>query len=272
MKSRLLSRPETAPAPTDENWVLREDRGGVAVFTLNRPQILNALSSGVMTQLIKGLEDADRDPQIRVLILTGGPKVFAAGADIKEMAGMSAAQMVKRDMLKIWFRLAKISKPLIAAVNGFALGGGCELAMACDMIVAADDAVFGQPEILIGVMPGAGGTQRLVRLIGKSRALEFLWTGRRLNARTALEWGLVNAVVPAPLVLEEALRIAQEIAKNAPVAVRQIKTSVYAGLDMELIDGLAQERKRFYSLFDTQDQKEGMAAFLEKRKPTFHGK
>lgn len=206
------------------------------------------------------------------MILTGGPKAFAAGADIKEMADLSAAQMANKDILKPWERLAKLSKPLIAAVNGFALGGGCELAMACDLIIAAEDAQFGQPEILIGVMPGAGGTQRLPRLIGKSRALELLWTGKRFDARTALEWGLVSAVVPPSLVLEEALRLAREIAEKPAIAVREIKASVYGGLDMDLLGGLVQERKRFYSLFDTEDQKEGMAAFAEKRKPVFRGR
>ncbi|MBI4387160.1 MAG: enoyl-CoA hydratase/isomerase family protein [Elusimicrobia bacterium] len=239
--------------------------------TLNRPEALNALCEAAIAELLKHLKAFDKNPAIRAIVLTGGPKVFAAGADIKEMAGRSATQMKRQDMLAAWDGLAKISKPLVAAVNGFALGGGNELAMVCDLIVAGEDAVFGQPEILLGVMPGAGGTQRLVRAVGRARALELLWTGKRLSARQALEWGLVNAVVPAPLVLDEALRIAREIAAQPPLAVRAIKASVTAGLDTKLLKGLRQERRRFYALFDTQDQKEGMAAFMEKRRPRFTG-
>ena len=255
-----------------DDIILREDRGAVAVFTLNRPQALNALSSTIIVDLLEKLESADREPGVRALVLTGGTKVFAAGADIKEMADLSAAEMNKRDILKPWDRFMRLSKPLIAAVNGFALGGGCELAMACDLIVAGEEAQFGQPEILIGVMPGAGGTQRLARLIGKSRALELLWTGKRLDARTALDWGLVHSVVPGSLVIEEAVRLAHAIAEKPAVAVREIKASVYGGLDLPIEEGLLQERRRFYALFDTEDQKEGMAAFVEKRKPSFKGK
>jgi len=273
--NKQLPSPPAAKAPrSDASAPLVSGRvdGAVAVCTLNRPEVLNALSEAVIVDLLALLRGWDRDRAVRAVVLTGGPRVFAAGADIKEMAPLSAAEIKRKDLLYSWRDFAKVSKPLIAAVNGWALGGGCELAMACDLIVAAEDAVFGQPEILLGVMPGAGGTQRLPRLIGRSRALELLWTGRRLDARTAMDWGLVHKVVPPSLVLDEAMRLARGIAEQAPEAARAIKASVDAGLDTSLLEGLAQERQKFYALFDTQDQKEGMAAFLEKRKPHFTGK
>ncbi len=252
--------------------ILSEKRGPVGLCTIDRPEALNALSPELVLELLRALEAFDRDPSVRVLVLTGGPKVFVAGADIKEMAGYGAHEISQRDPLAVWDRFGQLASPVIAAVNGFALGGGCELAMACDLIVAAEDAVFAQPEILLGVMPGAGGTQRLTRALGKARAMELLLTGKRLQARQALAAGLINAVVPPSLVLEEALRLAGEIAAMPPLAARQIKASVRAALDLELEEGLRQERRRFYSLFDTQDQKEGMAAFVEKRKPAFQGR
>lgn len=248
-----------------------ERRGAIAVFTLQRPEALNALSDELVSELLDKLEAADRDDAVRVHVLTGGTKVFAAGADIKGMAQASAAEMNRRDPLAPWDRFGRLAKPLIAAVNGFALGGGNELAMNADLIVAGEDAVFGQPEILIGVMPGAGGTVRLPRLVGRLRAMEALLTGRRLVAREALDWGLVNAVVPAGQALPEALRLAELVASRPAEAVRQIKAAVREGLDSPVPDALKRERERFYSLFDTQDQKEGMAAFLEKRKPKFAG-
>lgn len=251
--------------------VLSEISGAVAVCTLNRPRALNAISEEMTGELLQTLETLDHDPRIRAVVLTGGPKVFAAGADVKAMAGATAEEMRRGDFLAAWDRYARVSKPLVAAVNGYALGGGCELAMACDLIVAAEDATFGQPEILLGVMPGAGGTQRLVRAVGKARAMELLLTGRGIDARTALSWGLVNAVVPPGRVLEEAMRLARAVAALPPLAAREIKASANAALDLELSEGLKQERLRFYSLFGTQDQKEGMSAFLEKRKPRFAG-
>ncbi|MBI4424830.1 MAG: enoyl-CoA hydratase/isomerase family protein [Elusimicrobia bacterium] len=257
---------------TTSERVRTERRGAVAVFTLHRPEALNALSDELVSELLEKLEAADADDSVRVLVLTGGAKVFAAGADIKGMAQATAAQIRSRDPLAQWDRLGRLAKPLVGAINGFALGGGCELAMNCDLLVAGEDAVFGQPEILIGVMPGAGGTQRLPRKIGRTRAMELLLTGRRLTAQRALDWGLVNAVVPPGQTLEEALRLAQEIAALPPLASRQIKAAVREGLDLPLEDSLRRERDRFYSLFDTADQKEGMAAFLEKRKPQFAGK
>ena len=252
--------------------VLFERRGSVALYTLNRPQALNALSDELIAELIARLDAAEKDDAVRVHVLTGGPKVFAAGADIKGMAGSTAAEMRSRDPIGSWDRFGRLAKPLIAAVNGFALGGACELAMNADIILAAEDAVFGQPEILIGVMPAGGATQRLPRLVGRTRAMELLLTGRRFTARQALDWGLVNAVVPPGQVLEEALRLAEEIAAKPAVAVRAIKAAVREGLDLPLPDGLKLERSMFYDLFDTADQKEGMAAFLEKRRPSFTGK
>ncbi|MBI5203019.1 MAG: enoyl-CoA hydratase/isomerase family protein [Elusimicrobia bacterium] len=260
------------PAETSTEKIRVERKGAVAVFTIHRPEALNALSDELIAELLEKLEAADRDPEVRVHVLTGGPKVFAAGADIKGMANATAAEMNRKDPLGQWDRFSKLSKPLIAAVNGFALGGGCELAMNADLLIAGEDAVFGQPEILIGVMPGAGGTVRLPRLVGRLRAMELLLTGRRLPARVALEWGLVNAVVPSGQVLAEALRLASEIAAQPAEAVRQIKAAVREQLDMSVPQALPAERKRFYGLFDTADQKEGMAAFVEKRKPKFTGK
>lgn len=269
MRPQLPSKAKPAERPP---FVRAEKRGQVAIVVIDRPDALNALSEAIVDELLAELASLDKDDGVRAIVITGGPRVFVAGADIKEMADATAAQMRKGDFLAAWDGFAAISKPLIAAVNGFALGGGNELAMNCDLIVAAEDASFGQPEILLGVMPGAGGTQRLARLIGPKRALQYLWTGDRLSARQALEYGLVNAVVPGPLVLEEAVRLAEKIAQQAPIAVRQIKESVYAGLDKTLLDGIVQERKRFYALFDTKDQKEGMRAFIEKRKPAFQGR
>lgn len=260
------------PAEAKTEWIRVENRGAVALFTIHRPEALNALSDELIGRLLEKLEAADRDDVVRVHVLTGGPKVFAAGADIKGMAQASAAEMSREDPLGQWDRFSRLEKPLIAAVNGFALGGGCELAMNADLLVAGEDAVFGQPEILIGVMPGAGGTVRLPRLVGRLRALELLLTGRRLPAREALEWGLVNAVVPAGQALEEALRLAQEIASRPALAVRRIKAAVREQRDLPVAEALKRERSRFYGLFDTADQKEGMAAFIEKRAPKFTGK
>lgn len=244
----------------------------MVLLRLNRPQVLNALSDALMERLVSALERWDRDPAARVFVLTGGEKVFAAGADIAELSGASAASLASADRLAKWARLRGVAKPVVAAVAGYALGGGCELALACDLIVAAEDAVFGQPELALGVMPGAGGTQRLTRALGRYRALDICAAGRRFTGREARDWGLVCRTAPAPLVVEEALRLAQELAAQAPLALRAIKRAVHAAEDLELEAGLRQERQLFYGLFDTEDQKEGMKAFLEKRKPVFKGK
>jgi enoyl-CoA hydratase len=251
--------------------LLTERRGPIEILRLNRPEVLNALSDSLVEALVSRLEALDRDPDVRCFVLTGGERVFAAGADIKGMAEAGVAEMMGSDRLAKWERLRKIQKPIVAAVSGYALGGGLELAMACDLIVAAEDASFGQPEILLGVMPGAGGTQRLTRAIGRTRAMEYILTGRRFSAVEALDWGLVNRIVPRELVFDEAVRLAEEIAAKAPLAVRLAKEAVSRALDADLETGLLHERRLFYLLFGTRDQKEGMRAFLEKRPAQFKG-
>jgi enoyl-CoA hydratase len=246
--------------------------GGVAVITLNRPAVLNALNQATMDELVRALEELERDPEIRCVVLTGAGRAFAAGADIKEMAGASASEMLAGYRFQQWERIRKITLPVVAAVNGLALGGGCELAMLCDMIVAAETAQFGQPEINLGIMPGAGGTQRLTRAIGKARAMEMVLTGRSITARQAEVLGLVTKVVPAEAVLDEAVALAKEIAAKPPVAVRLAKEAVLKAFDTTIEGGLDYERKAFYLLFATEDRTEGITAFLEKRKPTFRGR
>ncbi len=245
---------------------------GYAIVQLNRPEVLNALNMALMAELTDTLEALDKDDQVRCIILTGNEAAFAAGADIKEMAEASAVEMLLRDQFARWDRIRKIKKPLIAAVSGFALGGGCELAMACDIIIASETARFGQPEINIGVMPGAGGTQRLTRAIGKARAMEIVLTGRFITSREACDAGLVNKVVPIEVLMDEARQLAREIASRPPVAVRLAKESVLKAFDTTLEGGLEFERKNFYLLFASEDQKEGMKAFTEKRKPAWKGR
>lgn len=245
---------------------------GVAIVTLNRPDVLNALNRATMDELVDAIEGFDRDEAVRCIVITGAGRAFAAGADIKEMAGATAPQMLAGYRFQQWERIRKVSTPLIAAVNGLALGGGCELAMLCDMIIAAETAQFGQPEINLGIMPGAGGTQRLTRAIGKARAMEMVLTGRPIPARQAEAWGLLTRVVPAEVVLEEAVRLAKEIAARGAVAVRLAKESVLKAFDLHLEGGLDFERKCFYLLFATEDRTEGLAAFLEKRAPAFKGR
>ncbi len=244
----------------------------VATIFLNRPGALNALSDEVIDTLADQMEALDRDDSIGAIVLAGRGRAFAAGADIKGMVDATEEELTKLDRFAKWTRIWKIKKPVIAAVHGFALGGGCELAMSCDMIVASQDAAFGQPEILIGIMPGAGGTQRLTRAIGKSRAMEIILTGRRFTAQEAYEYGLVNKVVPKEILLSEAETLALEIAKKPRVAVLRAKEAILKAGDVALEDGLAFERKLFYTLFSTEDQKEGMKAFLEKREPRFKNK
>lgn len=251
--------------------LLTEVQGHVGVATLNRPEVLNALSIELMDALIQAFEAWDRDPNVRVMVLTGGEKVFAAGADIGEMANASVVDMIERNNLARWLRLKAIRKPIIAAVNGFALGGGCELAMICDMIIASESARFGQPEINIGVIPGAGGTQRLTRAIGKYRAMEVVLNNRFVTAREACDAGLVTRVVTREQCIAEAMKLAGEIASRAPLAVRAAKEAVLKADEMSLSEGLEFERKLFYSLFATEDQKEGMRAFIEKRSPHYTG-
>ncbi len=245
---------------------------GVALITVNRPKVLNALSQGVMDELARAVDACDRDPAARCIVLWGGPKVFAAGADVREMADATSADMIRSYRFQQWARIRQCATPIVAAVAGYALGGGCELAMSCDIIVAAETARFGQPEIRLGLMPGAGGTQRLTRAIGKSRAMEMVLTGRMMTASEAYEAGLVSHVVPAELCLDEAMRLAREIASQPPLAVRLAKESVLQAFETSLEGGLAFERRCFHTLFSTEDKREGIRAFLEKRPPEFTGR
>ncbi len=248
-----------------------ETEGQIAIVSLNRPQVLNALNHELMSELADALEGFDRDESIRVIILTGSERAFAAGADIKEMADEGAVSILLKDRLATWDRVRFIKKPIIAAVSGFALGGGCELAMTCDMIVASESAQFGQPEINIGVIPGAGGTQRLTLAVGKAKAMELILTGRPFTAHEALSMGLINKVVPTEMLMDEVKTLAAEIAKKSPLAVRTAKESILKAYEMTLTEGLNFERKNFYMLFASEDQKEGMKAFMEKRPATFTG-
>lgn len=255
----------------DYENILVERLEGVGLVRLNRPQALNALNSRLVAELMAALEEMDSDDGVRAIVVTGSERAFAAGADIKEMAGASAVDMLLHDNISLFDRIRSIKKPLIAAVSGWCLGGGNEVAMSCDMIIASETARFGQPEITIGVIPGAGGTQRLARSVGKAIAMEMVLNNRTLTAEEALHYGLVNRVVPVERYLEEALALAAEIAGRAPIAVRLGKEAVNHAYDSFLTDGLADERRAFYFLFATKDQKEGMAAFIEKRKPGWQG-
>lgn len=252
--------------------VEKEVKPGVALIRLNRPKELNALNLELMDELVAACKMLDADEAVRCIVITGNERAFAAGADIKQMAGRTAIDMHKIDQFSKWDSIRRTRKPLIAAVSGFALGGGCELTMLCDMIVASETARFGQPEIKIGVMPGAGGTQRLTRAIGKARAMEMVLTGKFITAAEAFAAGLVNRVTAPELYLDEALKLAQEVAAMPPIAVQMAKEAVLKSFDTTLDDGLLFERKNFYLLFASEDQKEGMNAFVEKRNPEWKGK
>jgi enoyl-CoA hydratase len=243
----------------------------VALVELNRPKELNALNRQLMEELRDALQGLDKDEHVRVIIVTGNEQAFAAGADIKQMAESSAIDMLVIDQFSTWDQIRKTKKPIIAAVSGFALGGGCELAMMCDIIVASESAKFGQPEIKLGTIPGAGGTQRLTKALGKTKAMELILTGRFLSAAEAEQYGLVSKVVPAELYLQEALALAKEIAAQSPIAVQLAKEAINRSFETQLDEGLAFERKNFYLTFASRDQKEGMKAFIEKRKPNYTG-
>ena len=253
-------------------YVLSTTDGPVGIVTLNRPRQLNALAGPLMAELVDALEHHDGDPAIRAIVVTGGPTVFAAVADIREMADASAADMLLRNNIGLWDRARRITKPLIAAVAGYALGGGCELAMLCDIIIAAENARFGQPEINIGLIPGAGGTQRLTRAVGKYIAMDMILTGRMLGAEEALQRGLAARVVPQELVVEEAVRLGKELSQRAPISVRLAKEAVTRAAEGRVDDGIEFERKAFYLLFATQDSHEGMHAFIDKRQPAYEGR
>ncbi|MBA2875172.1 enoyl-CoA hydratase/isomerase family protein [Thermaerobacillus caldiproteolyticus] len=244
----------------------------IAVIELNRPHVLNALNRNMVMELVQAMEMHDRDDDVRVIVLTGRGRAFAAGADIDEMASDDSITLELLNQFADWDRLALIKKPTIAAVHGFALGGGFELALCCDLLFASETAEFAFPEVNIGVMPGAGGTQRLTKLIGKTKALEWLWTGERMSAKEAYELGIVNRVVAPELLLEETMRFARKLAKQPPLSVRFIKEAVHKAVDYSIYEGMQFERKNFYLLFSSEDQKEGMRAFIEKRKPHFQGR
>ncbi len=244
----------------------------IALIRLNRPNELNALNLELMGELRDSLKALDADDEVRVIIITGNERAFAAGADIKQMADKNVIYVLKIDQFSTWDQIKRTKKPIIAAVSGFALGGGCELAMTCDMIIASETAQFGQPEIKIGIMPGAGGTQRLPRAVGKALAMEMVLTGNFINAERALKAGLINKIVPVEVYLEEAVKLAKDIAALSPVSVQLAKESVNKSYEQNLQESLYFERKNFYMCFASEDQKEGMAAFVEKRKPEFKGK
>ena len=252
--------------------VLLDVEPPIATVTLNRPRVLNALSPQLIAEVSDALTRLDADESVRAAVLTGGPKVFAAGADIGDMADRSPVDQLLRDQTGRWSRITAFSKPLIAAVNGYALGGGCELALMCDLIVAGDNARIGQPEINLGIIPGAGGTQRWPRTVGKYVAMEVNLTGQPLSADRAYQLGLVNRLVPAEVTIEVAKQLARQLAEKPPLAVRLAKESVNKAFETPLDEGLLVERKNFYFLFASEDQKEGMRAFLEKRKAAFKGR
>ena len=252
--------------------ILIETRGRVGLVQLNRPEAMNAFNTQMLSELFDALEAFDKDENINAIVVTGNQKAFAAGADIKEMADKTMEEMIETNHVGIWDRILGIRKPVIAAVSGWALGGGCEFVLSCDMVIASESAKFGQPEITIGVIPGAGGTQRLARLVGKYLAMEMVINNRTLTAAEALQFGLANKVVPVESYLNDAIAFAEEIASRAPMAVRMAKDAVNAAFETTLREGLKTEKRNFYSLFATEDQKEGMKAFVEKRKPEWKGK
>jgi len=253
-------------------FIVTERVDEIGIIRINRPSQLNALNKRTVEEIIDAIENFEKDPDIKVMIITGSNH-FSAGADIKEMSTLSPIEAIEKSPLAVWERMMEnIRKPIIAAVQGYAVGGGCELALSCDMIIASEDAMFGQPEINLGLMPGAGGTQRLARLLGKQKAMEICLTGRFITAKEAYEFGIVNKVVPREILMQEALKLAKEIASKAPIAVSFIKDSIRKAFETNLKEGLEYERKLFYLLLSTEDAREGMKAFIEKRKPVFKGR
>ncbi|MBH9967595.1 enoyl-CoA hydratase/isomerase family protein [[Bacillus] enclensis] len=253
-------------------YIAVSERDGLGFIELNRPKVLNAINRPMVSEIVEAFEEFDRNDNVKVIILSGKGRAFAAGADIDEMSEDGAIDLELLNQFTEWDRLAWIKKPIIGAVQGFALGGGFELALCCDMLFAAEDASFGFPEVNLGVMPGAGGTQRLTKLIGKSRAMEWLLSGDRFTALQALEWGVINRAIAPELLMEETEKFAKKLASKPPLSIRLIKESVHKAVDYSLYEGMQYERKNFYLLFASEDQKEGMKAFVEKRKPHFKGK
>jgi len=253
--------------------IIVESKGAVGIIKLNRPKLLNALSFGVFREIAAAVDDLEADDAIGCIVVTGSEKAFAAGADIKQMADKTYMQAYSEDFItRGWERVAQCRKPVIAAVAGFALGGGCEIAMMCDIVIAADNARFGQPEINLGTMPGAGGTQRLPRFIGKAKAMDLCLTGRMMDAAEAERLGLVSRVVPADKLQAEAVAVAERIAELSTPIAMMVKESVNRAFETTLAEGVRFERRLFHSTFATEDQKEGMAAFIAKRKPAFRNR
>ena len=257
---------------TEYDTIKVERRDRVGLITLHRPEALNALNLQLMHEVVGAAEEFDRDDAIGAVVLTGSERAFAAGADIKEMQELEFVDAYRADLFAEWDRFARLRKPVVAAVAGYALGGGCELAMMCDILLAADTARFGQPEIKLGVIPGMGGSQRLTRAVGKAKAMELCLTGRMMDAEEAERAGLVSRIVPAADLLEEALKVAATIAAMSPIAVLAAKEAVGRAFESPLAEGLRSERRLFHAAFATADQKEGMAAFAEKRPPHFQGR
>lgn len=245
---------------------------GVGIIQLDRPKVLNALNRQMVDEIVSQLENFDRNDSIRVIVLKGNERAFAAGADIEEMMNETPLSLELLNPFAEWDKISLIKKPILAAVNGFALGGGFELALHCDLIIASEDAKFGFPEVKLGVLPGAGGTQFLTRAMGVRKALEWIWLGEQMTAREALHYGVINRIVAPELVVEETMRLAHQLTKQAPIAIRLIKEAVHAAADVTLQEGKILERKNFYLAFSSEDQKEGMCAFTEKRTPSFKGK
>lgn len=244
----------------------------IGVIELNRPKQLNSLNRNMVSEILRALQSFDRDDEVRVILLVGKGKAFSAGADIDEMAGADSMSLELLNQFADWDQIPLIKKPVIGAVHGFVFGGGFELALCCDVLLAADGTEFSFPEVTLGVMPGAGGTQRLTKLVGRAKAIEWLWTGERIKANELQTYGVINQIVSPELLREEALRFANKIASMPPLAIRMIKDSVNKAVDYPLYEGMQYERKNFYLLFSSEDQKEGMQAFVEKRKPVYKGK
>ncbi|GIN41335.1 enoyl-CoA hydratase-related protein [Heyndrickxia oleronia] len=257
---------------TNYEYIQVDQEESIGIIRLNRPKVLNALNRKMVSEIVQSMREMDRNDSVRVIVLYGNGKSFAAGADITEMAQDDSIHLELLNQFAEWDDLAHIKKPIIGAVHGFALGGGFELALVCDLLFASEDAKFGFPEINLAVMPGAGGTQRLTKLMGKTKALEWLWSGEMMTAETAEAWGIINRRYPQEILVEETLKYARNLANKPALSVRFIKEAVYKAVDYSLYEGMQYERKNFSLLFSSDDQKEGMKAFVEKRKPNFKGR